>query len=74
MLMTPVMQSKQEKVDSKIFDILQECPETQCSSNFKHTEIRWLILFQFQSPPTVLVQKKQKLLLSTAMRTQLHLE
>ena len=49
--MTPVMKSKQEKVDSKIFDILQDCPETQCSSNCKHTEIQWLILFQFQSPP-----------------------
>lgn len=48
--MTPVMKSKQEKVASKIVDILQQdSPVTQCSSNCKDTEIQWLILFQFQS-------------------------
>ncbi len=52
MLMTPVTKSKQEKADSKNFDILRDCRGMQCSLNCKDTEIQWLIIsFPFQSTP-----------------------
>lgn len=50
--MTPVTKSKQEKADSKYFDILRDCRGMQCSLNCQQdTEIQWLILFPFQSTP-----------------------
>lgn len=78
MLITPVTKSKQEKADSKNFDIfLLDSRGMQCSLNCKDTEIQWLIvLVSIHSLPYIRywLQRTEKWLQSTATRTQLLLE